>query len=90
MTGAKIQPAALPSPGTGAGNGRRPRPLPLRNPRDVARALAKVANMVLAGAIEPKAASCFGYLANLILAAHSAGQTDDRIAELERRLGITP
>ena len=64
---------------------KRPRFMPLRDARDAKRLLAKCVNEVRAGVLEPRRASCIGYLVNVFLSA-SAGEIEDRLAAIEGRL----
>jgi len=64
---------------------RPPRSMPLRDCRDARRLLAKLVNEVRAGAIDPRRASCIGYLVNTFISAASAADFEARIAVLEDR-----
>jgi hypothetical protein len=63
-----------------------PRPLPLRDARDVKRLIARLVNEVRRGDIDPRRASCIGYLCNTFLAAHQIADLEARLDVLEKRM----
>jgi hypothetical protein len=61
--------------------------LPLRTARDVRRAIAKIVNECRAGQLAPKVASTCLYGCNIMLAAITADDFEQRIAKLEGQGG---
>lgn len=60
--------------------------LKLTTPREVRRALNRVANMVLNGEIEAKDANAIMYACNITLGAIRTDEQEKRLEELERML----
>lgn len=62
------------------------RRLKLSTPTEVRRALSKVANMVLNGELDPRAANSIILACNAVLSAIRTDEQEKRLCELERRL----
>lgn len=60
--------------------------LKLTTPREVRRALNRVANMVLNGELEAKDANAIMYACNITLAAIRTDEQEKRLEELERMI----
>ena len=56
----------------------------LSTPREVRRAITRVANMVLNNELEPKQANCILYACNVVLGAIRTDEQERKIDELER------
>ena len=68
--------------------GKYGRIIRLNKPEDVKKFLSKVINSVWTGQIPVKVGSAMGFLARCWLDVHKAVDTDERIKELERKLGL--
>ncbi len=62
------------------------RSLKLDTPKNVRKALSKIANMTIRGEIDPKVANSFTVTCNAILGSIRIDEQDAKIEELERRL----
>jgi len=60
--------------------------LKLSTPREVRQALSRVANMVLNGQLDPKAANAIMYACNVILGAIRIDEQQKKLDELERMM----
>ena len=60
--------------------------LKLSTPRDIRRAISRIANMALNGEIDPKTANAILYACNSALSAIRTDEYDKKLAELERML----
>ena len=60
---------------------------PLGNSKDVSELLANSINQLRRGQLDPKVATCVGYLSTVLLRALEQGPTEQRLAHLESILG---
>lgn len=65
----------------------RRKSLKLSTPSEIRRALARIANMVLNGEIEPKEANCLILCCNAVLNAIKTCEYEQKLLELEKLLG---
>ena len=64
----------------------RRKTLKLSTPRDIRRAISRIANMALNGEMDPKTANAILYACNSALSAIRTDEYDKKLAELEHML----
>ncbi len=64
----------------------RRKTLKLSTPRDIRRAISRIANMALNGEMDPKTANAILYACNSALSAIRTDEYDKKLAELEQML----
>lgn len=60
----------------------------IKKPRHIRKALVNTLNLLKEGKIEPVTANCIGYLCGIIIKNFELIEMDERMREIERKLGI--